>query len=279
MATESPIHIIATNSGMKGGVTTITENMRSSASAVINGTSGQDSVTQELGILLRNHSRLDAMGKWKDSVSNRSGSAPPTVDGSLAAMGNLFSLSIDSGNNVASAGYDVIDPEQELRSDPAYLAYYYSHINMNPRLPPPIVSQKNYFLAHQLANGALMDGKKLDNDENRSLFSAPPILPTHKEDMESFEDEKLPSNLLRHASDNWMEREPEGSSGLLHGLRPKSLVDLIQVNCFNPLFHYVVLWFWFCKSVLPFCSKTFQEHHHLSTIKYGLPVDLQTRKA
>jgi pumilio RNA-binding family len=221
---------MASDSGVKRGVTTISENMRSSASAVINGPPAQEGLTHELSILLRNHSRVDAMVKLKDMAVNRSGSAPPVVDGSFATLGNLFSSNVESGSNVASSGTVGIDGEQELRSDPAYLAYYYSHINTNPRLPPPIISQKNYLLAHRLANGA--KSTSFDNDENRSLFMSQLLLPNHKEELQSSENGRpLRSDLSRQ--DNWKEWGPDGASGLLHDFRPKSLVDRIQVHfCF-----------------------------------------------
>ncbi|KAL6332032.1 hypothetical protein AAG906_020391 [Vitis piasezkii] len=35
------------------------------------------------------------------------------------------------------------ESEEQLRSDPAYFAYYCSNVNLNPRLPPPLISREN----------------------------------------------------------------------------------------------------------------------------------------
>ncbi|XP_060175458.1 pumilio homolog 1-like [Lycium barbarum] len=63
----------------------------------------------------------------------RSDSAPPTVEGVS---------------------------EEELRSDPAYIAYYRSNVNLNPRLPPPLLSKDVCRFAHRLPLG---DTRKLDD--------------------------------------------------------------------------------------------------------------------
>jgi pumilio RNA-binding family len=34
--------------------------------------------------------------------------------------------------------------EEESRFDLAYLSYYYSHVNLNPRHPPPILSKEHW---------------------------------------------------------------------------------------------------------------------------------------
>eukprot|EP00250_Pteridium_aquilinum_P016236 c23017_g1_i2 orf=716-3967(+) len=238
MATENPMRIMAT-SGMRGGIP-LNEGIRSSGVSGLGSPPAHDGVAQELGMLLRSHTRLDSMLNRKDVLPHRSGSAPPSVEGSLAAMGGFLPPDVDSessriANSGSGEGIDIIDSEQELRSDPAYLAYYYSHINLNPRLPPPIISRDNYVLAQRLASSNFSDKKKFrsfDDSSKRSLFLAQPMLPTHNEETESSEDEKSPiGNLLRHASGNWADKGGNALSGnSLYGLgaRPKSLVDLIQ---------------------------------------------------
>ncbi|MDD0148670.1 hypothetical protein PSY31_23575, partial [Shigella flexneri] len=42
----------------------------------------------------------------------------------------------NSGNGLLS--------EEDLRADPAYLSYYYSNVNLNPRLPPPLLSREDW---------------------------------------------------------------------------------------------------------------------------------------
>lgn len=234
------MRIMAT-SGMRGGIP-LNESIRSSGASGLGAPPAtHDGVAQELGMLLRSHTRLDSMLSRKDPLPHRSGSAPPSVEGSLAALGGFLPPGVDSESSRISKsgsgeGINIIDSEQELRSDPAYLAYYYSHINLNPRLPPPIISRDNYFLAQRLASSNFADKKKLrsfDDTNKRSLFLAQPVLPTHNEETESSEDEKSPiGNLLRQVSDNWADKGGDtlsGNSLYGFGARPKSLVDLIQV--------------------------------------------------
>lgn len=76
---------------------------------------------------------------------HRSGSAPPTVEGSLTAVGGLFDVRRSDGKGFAS--------EEELRADPAYVNYYYSNVNLNPRLPPPLLSKEDWRSAQRLSGG------------------------------------------------------------------------------------------------------------------------------
>jgi hypothetical protein len=160
-----------------------------------------------------------------------------------------------AGGGGGEGGGDVLDAEQEQRSDPAYLVYYYNNINLNPRLPPPIISWENYRLAQRLQSGmggvvggGIGDKRKLrsmdDSTSNsRSLFSTQPVLPTHREEPEHVEEDNNNSsspigNLVRQSSsttntNSWADRRVDrlmmGLSSTGIGARPKSLVDLIQV--------------------------------------------------
>ncbi|KAJ1399306.1 Pumilio RNA-binding repeat [Sesbania bispinosa] len=84
----------------------------------------------------------------------RSGSAPPTVEGSLTAFGGLFSGS-PAGSFGGGRGFG---SEEELRADPAYANYYYSNANLNPRLPPPLVSKEDWRFAQRFKGGAKVGG-------------------------------------------------------------------------------------------------------------------------
>ncbi|KAI8539989.1 hypothetical protein RHMOL_Rhmol09G0225700 [Rhododendron molle] len=81
----------------------------------------------------------------------RSGSAPPTVEGSLSAVGGLF------------GGHGGGFTEEEMRSDPAYISYYYSNVNLNPRLPPPMLSKEDWRFAQRLqgSGGSIGDRRKV----------------------------------------------------------------------------------------------------------------------
>jgi pumilio RNA-binding family len=174
----------------------------------------------ELGFFLNRRTRLELSEKKKGVVvpPQRSGIAPPSVEGSFAAMGGLFSyLSTNPkcgsggarGVSKAQSGeggdFVVLDAEQQQRSDPAYLIYYYNNINLNPRLPPPLISWENYRLAQRLQSGMEVVGggigdkrrlrSRLDDScssNSKSLFSTQPVLPTHREELEPLEDD-IPS--------------------------------------------------------------------------------------
>jgi pumilio RNA-binding family len=229
MTTESPVRMMAR--GMRGNMGGFGEGLRGENG----GSQTLDGVT-ELGRLLKGRTRLVNSGE-----PQRSGSAPPSVEGSLAAMGGLFDLPTSPkggrSSKPESGEEDVLDAEEAQRADPKYLVYYYNNINLNPRLPPPLISWNNYRLAQRLQSGmgaGGLDKKKLrsmDDSSSRSLFSSQPVLPTHREEPEAPEEDSSPMGALaRTVSSDWAERG-DSFMGLSSGLgpRPKSLVDLIQV--------------------------------------------------
>ncbi|XP_022748496.1 pumilio homolog 1-like isoform X2 [Durio zibethinus] len=95
----------------------------------------------------------------------RSGSAPPTVEGSFNSIGGLLN----------SKGGCLI--EEELRADPAYVNYYYSNGNLNPRLPPPLLSREDWRFAQRLQG--VTENKGSNGD--RSLFAVQPGFRGEKE--------------------------------------------------------------------------------------------------
>ncbi|MCL7035317.1 hypothetical protein MKW94_007179, partial [Papaver nudicaule] len=208
MATESPMRMVENT------------NWPTSKEA-----SSRNMAAEELGMLLKGH-RGNGNGR-EGTVPNRSGSAPPSMEGSFAAIGNLMAQ--QNPNSDASLGNlssvsGQFESEEQFRADPAYLAYYFSNVNLNPRLPPPLVSRENRRLVRHI--GGYGNNRKLtslDDDANGSLQLSGGVLSTHKE--EEFEDDRSPP------SGDWAER----SSGFLSGefatslsARHKSLVDLIQ---------------------------------------------------
>ncbi|XP_077214609.1 pumilio homolog 5-like [Tasmannia lanceolata] len=216
MTTESPMRVVDSSRARE---------WPSSKDPTTFTSSSSNMAAQELGFLLRGH-RLP--GNGRDVVPGRSGSAPPSMEGSFAAIGNLIgqqnsSLAESLVNfNNAIENYA---SEEQLRSDPAYLAYYWSNVNLNPRLPPPLVSQENRRLAHHI--GGFGDNRRLtsfDDSSSGSFYLPRAALSTHKEEPE---DERSP----RQASGDWA----DSSVGFLAGQfttsltgRHKSLVDLIQ---------------------------------------------------
>ncbi|KAK2968527.1 hypothetical protein RJ640_009372, partial [Escallonia rubra] len=123
---------------------------------------------EELGLLLRERRRQEAAA----SDMYRSGSAPPTVEGSLSAVGGLFNGGGGGGGDFGGM------TEEELRADPGYISYYYSNVNLNPRLPPPLLSKEDWRFAQR--SSAIGDRRKVNRSgggddagvgrNSRSLF-------------------------------------------------------------------------------------------------------------
>ncbi|CAN4100984.1 unnamed protein product [Withania somnifera] len=171
-----------------------------------------DEFEKEIGMLLREQRRQEADDHEKELNLYRSGSAPPTVEGSLSAVGGLFNK-----NGFMS--------EEELRSDPAYLSYYYSNVNLNPRLPPPLMSKEDWRFAQRVQGGssAIGDRRKVNKNDNgsssgRSLFAMPP----------GFNSNENESNKLQ-GSVEWGGDGLIGLQGLgLGSSKQKSIAEIFQ---------------------------------------------------
>nr|AAX58753.1 PUF-domain RNA-binding protein [Physcomitrium patens] len=251
MMTESPVMMMS--GGERGNSRALGESLRSGNGSGYGSSQDLDGIT-ELGRLLKGRTKFDNILN-SGHVPQRSGSAPPSVEGSLAAMGGMFDLptSPKGGRspNLQPGEEDVLNAEDAQRADPRYLVYYYSNINLNPRLPPPLISWNNYRLAQRLqsgmGSGGFGDKKKLrsmDDSSSRSLFSTQPVLPTHREEPEVQEEEISPmGGLARTVSSDWAERDRgDGFMGLSSEFHPrnKSLVDMIQEDfprTPSPVFH------------------------------------------
>jgi pumilio RNA-binding family len=165
MVSESPVIMMA--AGMRGNMGGLGDGLRAE-----NGNSQALDGVSELGRLLKGRTRFDNILN-SGHVPQRSGSAPPSVEGSLAAMGGLFDMPTSPRNSESPTGEEeVLDSEAAQRADPKYLVYYYSNINLNPRLPPPLISWNNYRLAQRLQSGmgagGYGDKKKLRSQDDSS---------------------------------------------------------------------------------------------------------------
>ncbi|XP_022752720.1 pumilio homolog 2-like [Durio zibethinus] len=200
-----------------------------------------DDLEKEIGLLLREQrTRQDADDLERELNLYRSGSAPPTVEGSLSAVGGLFgggAAAVTGGGSVATAfsafagakNGNGFASEEELRSDPAYHSYYYSNVNLNPRLPPPLLSKEDWKFAQRLKGessviGGIGDRRKVnraDNGSSRSLFSMPPGFDSRKQESE-VEAEKV------HSSTDWGGDGLIGLSGIGLGSKQKSLAEIFQ---------------------------------------------------
>ncbi|KAF5744585.1 Pumilio 2 isoform 1 [Tripterygium wilfordii] len=200
-----------------------------------------DDLEKELGLLLREQRRQEAEGYDRERELNmyRSGSAPPTVEGSLSAVGGLFA-GIGSGGDGGGSGAALAEfsrngngfsSEEELRSDPAYLSYYYSNVNLNPRLPPPLLSKEDWRFAQRLKGsgpmlGGIGDRRKVNRADNgsgnRSLFSMPPGFDSRKPESSEVEADKV------HGTGEWGGDGLIGLPGLGLGSKQKSLAEIFQ---------------------------------------------------
>jgi hypothetical protein len=92
-------------------------------------------------------------GGWRESVPNRSGSAPPSMEGSLSALGHLIgqhSGSFEASSVNLDNVTDNSKSEDQLQADPAYFEYYGSKVKLNPRLPPPLILRESCHLMNQV---------------------------------------------------------------------------------------------------------------------------------
>lgn len=203
----------------------------------------EGSLQSELEFMLRNREAID---QERDLNIFRSGSAPPTVEGSLNAVGSLFrnpNFALIDHNSINSNGQL---SEEEIRSHPAYLSYYYSHENLNPRLPPPLLSREDWRVAQRFqAGGSCFEGSGdwrktnlVDVGGNSSLFSMQPNLSVWKAEDELMELRKgTQRNLSGQSSTEWLDRGSDGLIGMSStglGARRKSFADVLQDGLEQP---------------------------------------------
>ena len=200
----------------------------------------------ELELILQAHRNQQFVGRERDLNIYRSGSAPPTVEGSLSAVGSLFA-NPDFGdiNGITGVGSSSSNngmlSEDEIRSHPAYLSYYYSHENINPRLPPPLLSKEDWRVAQRFqASGSSLGSigewrkkKLVDNGDSSSLFSMQPGLSVQQGQNDLMELRNANArNMSRKMSAEWLDRGSDGLVGLSGtglGARRKSFADILQV--------------------------------------------------
>ncbi|KAL5549352.1 hypothetical protein UlMin_004583 [Ulmus minor] len=195
MATESPIRMSETGGKWPS---------HSKASTFVQPSGNM--ATEELKLLLKGQ-RFSSSAK--DVAPNRSGSAPPSMEGSFLAIDNLLSQQ-NPGRSESMASFNIAlekyESEEELRSDPSYLAYYLSNVNLNPRLPPPLISRENRRLVRHIGSFGNKGLTSIDDSGNVSLHLSQGSLSTHREEPE---DDQSP----QMASNSWVDRTNELWSG------------------------------------------------------------------
>ncbi|XP_071720028.1 pumilio homolog 1-like [Rutidosis leptorrhynchoides] len=200
-----------------------------------------DELEKEIGLLLHEQ-RREADDHERMLNMYRSGSAPPTVEGSLSAIGGLFGTNNNNGSNSTNlafsefAGGNGFMSEEELRADPAYLSYYYSNVNLNPRLPPPLKSKEDWRFTQRLQSGSggvglggIGDRRAANRtdgggggDGGVSLFSMPPGFNSKKQETENSDAEKV------KGSAEWGGDGLIGLPDLGLGNKQKSLAEIFQ---------------------------------------------------
>ncbi|XP_022148158.1 pumilio homolog 5 isoform X2 [Momordica charantia] len=216
MATESPTRIVDRLGD---------RNWSATKDIAAFGSPFENIASEELGSILEMH---NFSRNLSDLIPNRSGSAPPNMEGSFAAIGNLLTQQDSSLVTSLSTLCDALEncmSEEQLRSHPAYFEYYCSNVNLNPRLPPPLISRENRRLVRHI--GGLSKNRRVsfsDDTANEFLLISQGSLSTHQE--ETPED-----GLLKQVSENLTERNstalPTQNISFTTSHR-KSLVDLIQ---------------------------------------------------
>ncbi|CAA0841833.1 Pumilio homolog 2 [Striga hermonthica] len=173
-----------------------------------------DEFEKEMGLLLREQRRQDADELEKELSLYRSGSAPPTVEGSLNAVGGLFNHGGTEGGNNGGAGIgqafaefarnkngNGFSSEEELRED--------------------------WRFAQRLQGGssAIGDRRKVNRNDSgnggRSMFSNPPGFNSKKQ--ESEDEDKLHGGTVEWGGDGLI-----GLPGLGLGSKQKSIAEIFQ---------------------------------------------------
>ncbi|EPS62584.1 hypothetical protein M569_12206, partial [Genlisea aurea] len=197
---------------------------------------------EEMELLLREQSRQDADDRERELNLCRSGSAPPTVEGSLSAIGGFFS---HGGGAGSTFGGDVTEnevgngflSEEELRSDPKYSSYYYSNVNLNPRLPPPSLSKEDVRFARRLQGWSSVVGdrrntSKIDSSNGatgRGPFQMPPGFSSTKKDHPENDSKVVVASALEWDSDGLIGFHLRGNQ--------KSISEILQddLNRLSPI--------------------------------------------
>lgn len=211
----------------------------------LSGNNVEDSLQSELELMLLQRHNRSVIDRERELNMYRSGSAPPTVEGSLNAVGSILRNSnfvqIDQ-SRISNGGNIGVLTEEELRSHPDYLRYYYSLENLNPRLPPPLLSKEDWRIAQRFQGGGSSFGASGDwrgnhlvNDRGgSSLFSMQPGLAVQK----AAEDELMElrkaitaRSISRNSSTERLDRISDGlvgRPGAGMGVRRKSFADILQ---------------------------------------------------
>ncbi|XP_020527207.1 pumilio homolog 1 isoform X1 [Amborella trichopoda] len=193
MVTESPLHMMSDISRR----------------SVSQGGGCSEQLEKEISMMLKEQYIWEPSGPDGEFHPCRSGSAPPTVEGSLTAIGSLFDRNLGSNLSPLNKPNNRLLSEEELRNDPTYPSYYYTtQANLNPRFPHPGISKEDWRAAQRLQAGTSSVGsfRRLSVDEisSKSLFSSQPGLVQENEECDPMEASELRQrSLTRQSSVEW----------------------------------------------------------------------------
>lgn len=222
-------------SGSKVDVQTLDEGLQPMPNGTI-----EDTLQSELERIRQEQRNQQFINRERDFNIYRSGSAPPTVEGSLSAFGSLRNSDFGVINGGRSNN-DGFLTEDEIRSHPAYLSYYYSHESINPRLPPPLLSKEDWRVAQrfQVGGSSSIEGfgdwrkNVAPNSDSSSLFSMQPGFSVQQAENDLMELRKASGqNLSRQNSTQLLDRHMDGlprMSGTGLGVRRTCFPDILQV--------------------------------------------------
>ncbi|CAK8573128.1 unnamed protein product [Lathyrus sativus] len=200
----------------------------------------EDTLQSELERILQDQRNQQFINRDRGFDIYRSGSAPPTVEGSLSAFGSLRNFDYGANNGGRSNNNNGILTEDEIRSHPAYLSYYYSHESINPRLPPPLLSKEDWRVAQRFQVGGSSstegfgDWRKnaTPNGDSSSLFSMQPEFSVKQTENDLMELRKASGrNLSRQSSTQMLDRHMDGMTrmpGTGIGVRRTCYSDILQ---------------------------------------------------
>lgn len=184
---------------------------------------------------------------WNELDILRSGSAPPTVEGSRTTSASLFGHGDFAEVNRRLSGQDSggFLSEEDLRSHPAYLSYYYSNENHNPRMPPPGISKEDWRVQQRFhPRGSSFGGigdrrQRKESAESDGQISSLFFLQSGKDMVEQSRG-MLPQNCQEQLE--WLGCRSDGLIGLHDvglGMRRKSFADVLQVYLFLLVFFFL----------------------------------------
>ncbi|KAG8049761.1 hypothetical protein GUJ93_ZPchr0009g1041 [Zizania palustris] len=155
-----------------------------------------------------------------DSVPNRSGSAPPSMEGSLASLTHFTG---QQSGNFGAALQNLHTGANSSESEHMCGKYHGSKVNLNPWVPPPLVSRERHHMMNQFGSAEEHMLFSHDDSSSRSLLGCS-TLSTHKEEPE---DEKSPGLDSSSAEDAQCDSTQRTSN--LGACRPNP-VDSIKEN-------------------------------------------------